>query len=139
MSARAVSRRSLLATGLAAGTAAALAPAFAQQHMTAEKMRELIDYTIRRNTEDNKAPTIFSKVVTPILFGRTDEARMLQIGNDEGAPKERFSVTLNLAQQRVVLFSRTDDAIYFNDAERHAFVRLDKTLYDRIQAGQIRL
>ena len=33
----------------------------------------------------------------------------------------------------------TDDAIYFNDAERHAFVRLDKTLYDRIQTGQMRL
>ena len=33
----------------------------------------------------------------------------------------------------------TDDAIYFNDAERRAFVRLDETLYDRIQTGQIRL
>jgi len=31
------------------------------------------------------------------------------------------------------------DAIYFNDAERGAFVRLDKALYDRIQTGQVRL
>ena len=29
------------------------------------------------------------------------------------------------------------DAIYFNDRERQAFVRLDKALYDRIQSGQI--
>jgi len=28
------------------------------------------------------------------------------------------------------------DAIYFNDRERQAFVRLDKALYDRIQTGQ---
>ena len=114
MSTAALSRRSLIATGLAAGAAAAFAPAFAQQAMTAEKMRELIAYTIRRNTEESKAPTIFSKVVTPVLFGRTDEVRVLQIGNDEGALKERFSVTLNLVQQRVVLFSRTEDAIYFH-------------------------
>jgi len=33
----------------------------------------------------------------------------------------------------------TADAIYFNDPERHAFIRLDKAFYDRIQAGQIRL
>jgi fatty-acyl-CoA synthase len=31
----------------------------------------------------------------------------------------------------------TRDAIYFNDRERQAFVRLDKSLYDRIQSGQI--
>jgi fatty-acyl-CoA synthase len=30
------------------------------------------------------------------------------------------------------------DAIYFNDRERQAFVRLDKSLYDRIQSGHIR-
>jgi len=29
------------------------------------------------------------------------------------------------------------DAIYFNDRDRQAFVRLDKSLYDRIQRGQI--
>jgi fatty-acyl-CoA synthase len=32
----------------------------------------------------------------------------------------------------------TGDAIYFNDRERRAFVRLDKALHDRIQSGQIR-
>jgi fatty-acyl-CoA synthase len=32
----------------------------------------------------------------------------------------------------------TSDIIYFNDSERQAFVRLDKPLYDRIHAGQIR-
>jgi fatty-acyl-CoA synthase len=30
------------------------------------------------------------------------------------------------------------DAIYFNDRERQAFVRLDKSLYDQIQSGQVR-
>ncbi len=30
------------------------------------------------------------------------------------------------------------DAIYFDDRERQAFVRLDKALHDRIQSGQIR-
>jgi fatty-acyl-CoA synthase len=30
------------------------------------------------------------------------------------------------------------DAIYFNDRERQAFVPLDKSLYDRIQSGQLR-
>jgi fatty-acyl-CoA synthase len=33
----------------------------------------------------------------------------------------------------------TTDAIYFNDPARHAFVRLDQALYDRIRTGQIRL
>jgi fatty-acyl-CoA synthase len=28
------------------------------------------------------------------------------------------------------------DAIYFNDRQRHALVRLDKLLYDRLQSGQ---
>jgi hypothetical protein len=133
MHARALSRRSLIATGLAAGTTATFAPAFAQQQMTAEKMRELIDYTIRRNTEDNKEPTIFSKVVTPILFGRTDEVRLLQIGNDEGALKERFSVTLNLPEQRVVLFSRTEDAIYFHLTGMH--LRREKSAVNRREGG----
>jgi fatty-acyl-CoA synthase len=31
----------------------------------------------------------------------------------------------------------TGDAIYFNDRERQAFVRLDQSLYDRIQSGQL--
>jgi len=33
----------------------------------------------------------------------------------------------------------TADVIYFNDPDRRAFVRLDTALYERIQAGQIRL
>jgi len=31
------------------------------------------------------------------------------------------------------------DAVYFNDPQRQAFVRLDKALYERIQTGQLRL
>jgi fatty-acyl-CoA synthase len=30
-----------------------------------------------------------------------------------------------------------DDALYFDDRRRQAFVRLDKALYDRIQKGQL--
>jgi fatty-acyl-CoA synthase len=30
-----------------------------------------------------------------------------------------------------------DDALYFNDRERQAFIRLDKALYDRIHNGQL--
>jgi hypothetical protein len=136
MFARTLSRRSLIATGLAAGSLAAVAPAFAQRHtMTAEKMRDLIDYTIRRNNEDNKAPTIFSKVVTPILFGRADEIRLLQIGNDEGALKERFSVTLNLPEQRVILFSRTEDAIYFHLTGVH--LRREKSAINRREGASL--
>ena len=33
----------------------------------------------------------------------------------------------------------TTDVLYFNDPERQAFVRLEKALYHRIQAGQFRL
>jgi fatty-acyl-CoA synthase len=33
----------------------------------------------------------------------------------------------------------TSDAIYFNDPERKAFIRLDNALYSRLQAGEIRL
>jgi fatty-acyl-CoA synthase len=31
------------------------------------------------------------------------------------------------------------DPLYFNDAQARAFVRLDRALYQRIQAGQVRL
>ena len=31
------------------------------------------------------------------------------------------------------------DVIYFHNPESEAFIQLDKALYDRIQAGQIRL
>ena len=33
----------------------------------------------------------------------------------------------------------TADVIYFNHPEHEAFVRLDQVLYDRIQAGRVRL
>ena len=32
-----------------------------------------------------------------------------------------------------------DDAIYFDDPAQQAFVRLDRALYERIQAGAVRL
>ena len=32
-----------------------------------------------------------------------------------------------------------DDAIYFNDRDRQAFVRFDKSLYDRMRIGELRL
>jgi len=32
-----------------------------------------------------------------------------------------------------------DDAIYFNDRDRQAFVRFDKSLYERIRIGELRL
>jgi len=114
-----ISRRSLIATGLAAASTAVFAPAFAQSQMTAKKMQELIDYTLKRNKNDNKAPTRFSQVVTPILFGSTQEVLIFQIGNDEGALQERFSVTINLSQQYVVLFSRTEDVVYFHRTGLH--------------------
>jgi hypothetical protein len=33
----------------------------------------------------------------------------------------------------------TEDAIYFNDPARRAFVRLDASLHERVRAGAIRL
>jgi fatty-acyl-CoA synthase len=33
----------------------------------------------------------------------------------------------------------TSDVLYFNHPQEERFVRLDKSLYDRIQAGEIRL
>jgi fatty-acyl-CoA synthase len=33
----------------------------------------------------------------------------------------------------------TDDAIYFNDARRATFVRMDGALFERIQSGALRL
>ena len=32
----------------------------------------------------------------------------------------------------------SSDVVYFNDPERHAFIRLDGALYARIQTGQLR-
>jgi len=31
------------------------------------------------------------------------------------------------------------DAVYFNDPQREAFVRVDDALYARIQAGEVRI
>jgi hypothetical protein len=118
MSMNALSRRAVIATGFAAG-AAAFAPVLAQGQMTTEKMRALVDYTLRRNREDNKTPVQFSTATTPFLFGRPDVVLVLQIGNDEGALKERFSVTTNLQEQQVILFSRTEDAVYFHLTGTH--------------------
>jgi hypothetical protein len=35
--------------------------------------------------------------------------------------------------------SATSDAIFFHDPEAHAFVRLEKPLYERIVAGAVRV
>jgi fatty-acyl-CoA synthase len=56
-----------------------------------------------------------------------------------------IDVTATFKQKKIDLVrdgfdpSKTDDPIYFNDAQANAFVRLDKGLYDSIQAGQVRL
>jgi hypothetical protein len=118
MPAHTLSRRALMATGFAAG-AAAFSPVLAQGQMTPEKMRALVDYTLRRNKEDNKTPIQFSPKTAPFLFGRPDVVLVLQIGNEEGALKERFSVTINLQEQQVILFSRTEDAVYFHLTGTH--------------------
>jgi len=130
-----ISRRSFIATGLAAGAAAVFVPAFAQSAMTAEKMQSLIDYTLRRNKEDNKSPTRFSERMTPIIFGRADEVLVLQIGNDEGALKERFSVTVNQNQQQVILFSRTDEQVYFHLTGVH--LRREVSAINRKEGGSL--
>ena len=126
------SRRALISTGLAVAAAATFAPAFAQARMTAEKMKKLIDYTVRRNKEDNKSPTRLG-VIVPSLFGGVEEVLVLQIGNDEGALKERFSVTVNLNQQHVVLFSRTEDAVYFHLTGIH--LRRERSAINRRNGG----
>ena len=129
-----ISRRSALTTGLAAlGTAAIFAPAFAQQKMTAETMKGLIDLTLKRNKEDNKVPTRLGVQVAPVLFGSSAEVRFLQLGNDEGALKERFAVTVNLSQQHVVMFSRTEDAIYFHRTGVH--LRREMSAVNRRKGG----
>ncbi len=56
-----------------------------------------------------------------------------------------IEVTATFKQKKIDLARQgldptlTADAIYFNDPGRKAFVRLDKALYDRIQAGEVRL
>ena len=56
-----------------------------------------------------------------------------------------IDVTATFKQKKIDLVrdgfdpSKINDPIYFNDAQANAFVRLDKGLYDSIQAGQVRL
>jgi fatty-acyl-CoA synthase len=56
-----------------------------------------------------------------------------------------IEVTATFKQKKIDLAkdgfdpSKTSDAIYFNDAQTRAFVRLDQTLYNRIVAGEMRL
>ncbi len=46
---------------------------------------------------------------------------------------------IDLVKDRASIPSHTVDPIYFNDPQRKAFVRLDPTLYERINAGEVRL
>jgi fatty-acyl-CoA synthase len=50
-----------------------------------------------------------------------------------------FKYTKNVFVRQAYDPAATNDVIYFNDRERRAFVRLDKELYDRIQACEVRL
>jgi hypothetical protein len=135
MHASVLSRRALISTRLAVGAAAAFAPAFAQAQMTAVKMQALIDYTLRRNKEDGKSPIRLGQI-RPILFPSINDVQMLQIGNDEGAIKERFSVTVNLSQQHVILFSRGEDAVYFHLTGVH--LRRESSAINRREGGPSR-
>jgi fatty-acyl-CoA synthase len=59
--------------------------------------------------------------------------------------KGEIDVTATFKQKKVDLVRQgfdptaTADPIYFNDPASQAFVRLDKALYDRLQAGEVRL
>jgi fatty-acyl-CoA synthase len=59
--------------------------------------------------------------------------------------RDEMEVTGTFKQKKVDLVregfdpARTTDAIYFNDPQAHAFVRLDGALYERIVGGAIRL
>jgi fatty-acyl-CoA synthase len=59
--------------------------------------------------------------------------------------RPEIDVTSTFKQKKIDLVrdgfdpSKVADPIYFNDAQAGAFVRLDPALYERIQAGQIRL
>jgi fatty-acyl-CoA synthase len=56
-----------------------------------------------------------------------------------------IDVTGTFKQRKVELVregfnpAANSDAIYFNDPQAHAFVRLDPALYKRIESGDIRL
>jgi fatty-acyl-CoA synthase len=59
--------------------------------------------------------------------------------------KGEIDVTATFKQKKVDLVRQgfdptgTSDPIYFNDPASQAFVRLDKDLYDRLQAGEVRV
>jgi fatty-acyl-CoA synthase len=59
--------------------------------------------------------------------------------------RQDSDVTTTFKQKKIDLVKQgfdpghTVDPIYFNDPQRKAFVRVDTALYDRINAGQIRL
>jgi len=59
--------------------------------------------------------------------------------------KGEIEVTGTFKQKKVDLVKQgfdptgTTDPIYFNDSASQSFVRLDKDLYDRIQAGKVRV
>jgi hypothetical protein len=70
--------------------------------------------------------------ITPILFGSPQKVLLFQIGNDEGALKEWFSVTTNLAQQHVIVFTRGENIVYFHLTGMH--LRQEKSAINR-QSG----
>jgi fatty-acyl-CoA synthase len=59
--------------------------------------------------------------------------------------KGEIDVTATFKQKKIDLVRQgfdptaTADPIYFNDPASQAFVRLDKRLYDRLQAGEVRV
>jgi fatty-acyl-CoA synthase len=59
--------------------------------------------------------------------------------------KSEIDVTATFKQKKVDLVRQgfdpggTRDPIYFNDPDARAFVRLDENLYERIQAGEVRI
>jgi fatty-acyl-CoA synthase len=59
--------------------------------------------------------------------------------------KGEIDVTATFKQKKVDLVRQgfdptaTGDPIYFNDPASQAFVRLDRNLYDRLQAGEVRV
>jgi fatty-acyl-CoA synthase len=59
--------------------------------------------------------------------------------------RDEIEVTGTFKQKKLELVARgfdpsqTHEAIFFNDAERKAFVRIDAPLFERIQTGQVRI
>jgi fatty-acyl-CoA synthase len=76
---------------------------------------------------------------THLIKSLPDYARplFLRIRNELGVTSTFKYSKIDLVRQGYDPVA-TPDTIYFNDAQRQAFVQLDKTLYDRIQIGRIR-